>query len=476
MATEIKLPDLGGDVESADVVSVMVSPGDSVEQEQDLIEVETEKAVTPVPCPDAGRIAEVRVAEGDKIKVGDVIVMLESGDGETETEQAEQTKPSDDQSEGGESEGEQSEPPQESQSEKAETDTDKSQASDQKEPGASQKAGQPKVEHAGGTGLPWQDQPDRTQADAEATQAPPVARKAPVAAPPSVRQFAREIGVDIDEVKGSGPGGRVSEEDVKRHARQQPATGSAAAPAGAAPLPDLAKWGEVEREPMSNVRKTTARHMATGWTAPHVTLHDHADITELEAARHQYGKLAEKRGGKLTVTAILLKIVAHALRRFPGINVSIDMQRQEVVKRKYINVGVAADTPRGLVVPVIRDVDQKNIFQLAAELGELAEKARDGKLSLDQMAGGTFTLTNLGGIGIGHFTPIINHPEVAILGVGRASKQPHWDEQTQSFEPRLLCPLSLSFDHRIVDGADGARFLRWIVEACAQPLVLALDG
>ncbi len=473
MATEIKLPDLGGDVESADVVSVMVSAGDSVEEEQDLIEVETEKAVTPVPCPSAGKIAEVRVAEGDKIKVGDVIVMLDSGDGEQagdDDQATAQPEPEESKAEAEQAESEEAEPQQQA------TDREQSQAKAQSSD-ESESSDQPKVEHTGGTGLPWQDQPQKTQVDAQATQTSPVARKAPVAAPPSVRQFAREIGVDINEVTGSGPGGRVSEEDVKRHARQQPAAPSAGAgPAGAAALPDLTKWGEVEREPMSNVRKTTARHMATGWSAPHVTLHDYADITELEAARKQYGKLAEKRGGKLTITAILLKIVAHALRRFPEINVSIDMQRQEVVKRKYINVGVAADTKRGLVVPVIRDVDQKNIFELAAELGELAEKARDGKLSLDQMAGGTFTLTNLGGIGIGHFTPIINHPEVAILGVGRASRQPHWNDQTETFEPRLLCPLSLSFDHRIVDGADGARFLRWIVEACGQPLVLALDG
>jgi pyruvate dehydrogenase E2 component (dihydrolipoamide acetyltransferase) len=278
-------------------------------------------------------------------------------------------------------------------------------------------------------------------------------------------------------VEGSGPGGRISVEDVKRHAREHPA-GAPAAPgaAPAAPLPDFTRWGEVEREAMSNVRKKTAQHMATGWVAPHVTLHDKADVTDIEALRKRFQKRAEAAGGKLTITAILLKIVAAALKKHPQINCSIDMAKQEIVYKRFIHVGVAADTKRGLVVPVIRDVDQKNIIELSVELTEMAEKARSGKLSLDDMSGGTFTLTNLGGIGIGHFTPIINSPEVAILGVGRAHREPVWDDQAQSFEPRLMMPLSLSFDHRIVDGADGARFLRWMVEAIEQPLLIALEG
>jgi pyruvate dehydrogenase E2 component (dihydrolipoamide acetyltransferase) len=287
-----------------------------------------------------------------------------------------------------------------------------------------------------------------------------------------VRRLARELGVDIRSVQGTGPEGRISPEDVQAFVRN---TMSASRGGGAAtaPLPDLSKWGEIERKPMSNIRRKTAEHLSHAWNAiPHVTQHDRADITALEALRKQYAPQAEQAGGKLTMTAIALKIVAVALRKFPQFNSSLDAARNEIVYRKSVHVGVAVDTERGLLVPVMRDVDRKGIFELSAELAKASEKARSGKLSLDEMQGGGFTITNLGGIGGTSFTPIVNWPEVAILGVSRASQEPiHVGHQ---FEPRLMLPLSLSYDHRVIDGADAARFLRWVAEAFEQPFALVL--
>ncbi|NUP99136.1 MAG: 2-oxo acid dehydrogenase subunit E2 [Armatimonadetes bacterium] len=238
---------------------------------------------------------------------------------------------------------------------------------------------------------------------------------------------------------------------------------------------DFARQGPVSRERINNIRRTTSQHMSLSWqTIPHVTVFDKADITELEELRQRFKGKAEAAGGKLTITAMMLKLVASALRAFPKLNASLDTQNNQVVTKHYYHVGVAADTDRGLVVPVVRDVDRKNMIQLAAELVSLARKARDGKLTPDEMQGGTFTITNLGGLGIGFFTPIVNFPQVAILGLGRAVMEPVWLED--EFQPRLMLPLSLSFDHRLVDGADGARFLRWIVDAIEQPLLIALEG
>ncbi|MYH40786.1 MAG: 2-oxo acid dehydrogenase subunit E2, partial [Chloroflexi bacterium] len=301
----------------------------------------------------------------------------------------------------------------------------------------------------------------------------------PVFAAPSVRTFAREIGVDIREVSGSGPGGRISQDDVKRHARSSPRTGPAGGPpaaGGGAPV-DFARWGEVERLPMSRVRRTTAETISRSWQSPHVTLFQKADVTELEALRRRYReRVSRAGGGNLTMVAILLSVCASALRQHPRLNASVDSEAQEIVHKRHVHIGVAVDTERGLLVPVVRDADRKNVTELSAELAELAAKAREGKLGLDEMRGGSFTISNLGGMGTGFFTPILNPPEVGILGVGRAATEAVWDEGAGAFAPRLLLPLSLSFDHRIVDGADGARFLSWVVEALEQPLLLALEG
>jgi pyruvate dehydrogenase E2 component (dihydrolipoamide acetyltransferase) len=300
----------------------------------------------------------------------------------------------------------------------------------------------------------------------------------PVPAAPHVRRLARELGLDIYGVIGTGPGGRISEDDVKAFAKatliaaqQAPQAARLAEPK----LPDFTKWGKVERVSMRGVRRKTAEHLREAWnTIPHVTQHDRADITELEQLRAKFAPRAEEAGGKMTVTAIALKVCASALKVFPQFNASIDMEKEEIAYKQYIHIGVAMDTDRGLLVPVIRDVDKKNIVELATELSQLSKKARDKKLTPDEMEGGTFTITNLGGIGGTAFTPIVNHPEVAILGLSRGRMEPEWIHG--KFEPRLILPLSLSYDHRLIDGADAARFLRWICEAFEQPFLLSVQG
>jgi pyruvate dehydrogenase E2 component (dihydrolipoamide acetyltransferase) len=307
-----------------------------------------------------------------------------------------------------------------------------------------------------------------------------VEHRDPVPAAPHVRRLARELGVDIHSVPGNGPGGRISEEDVKAYAKSLLA--SAAGGATFMPthlrqpkLPDFSKWGKIERVSMRGVRRKTAEHMWEAWTAiPHVTQNDKADITELEQLRARFGPKAAEAGGKMTVTAIALKVCASALKIFPQFNASIDMESEEIVYKQYINIGVAVDTDRGLLVPVIRDVDKKNIVELAAELTQLSKKAREKKLSPTEMEGGTFTITNLGGIGGTGFSPIVNYPEVAILGLSRSSMEPVW--MNGKFEPRMVLPLSLSYDHKLIDGADAARFLRWIAEAFEQPFLLSVQG
>lgn len=462
MAKEFKLPELGENVEAGDIVDILVGAGDTVNEDQTLLEIETDKAVIEVPAPFEGKIQEVHVNKGDSVDVGQLIFTYEPGvagepaeETETETEPAKDQEAEKAEKEAAES-AEKEEP--------AEEETEKEQESQEKQP----------VEPTAGKkpGMPGPDQGQRQVIESAK------GRKL-VPAAPSVRRFAREIGIDIHDVPGSGDNGRISIEDVKKFSKQLNQQGRPAAAGGAtmpAPeLPDFSKWGEIEREPMSNVRKKTAEHMTSSWTpVPHVTNHDKADITDLEELRKKWGKKAEKAGGKLTYTAILLKIAAAALKKFPQFNTSIDMQKQEVIYKKYINIGIAVDTDRGLLVPVIRDVDQKNIIELSVELSEIAEKARNKKISPDDLSGGNFSISNLGGIGGHAFTPIVNQPEVAILGVSRGSMEPVYMDG--EFQPRLKLPLSLSYDHRMIDGADAARFLRWVCEALEEPLLMALEG
>ena len=453
-ATEFRLQELGENISEGDLVRLMIAPGAKVSEGQPVMELETDKAVVEVPSTVSGVVNEVKVKEGEKIKVGQVIFTLQGG----VPSQGEAARP---------------------QSRPVEHVTGQHGA---------RLAFQAAIRAEGKTeeqALPPDQPQPRPASFSMPVQLGKVAgteHREPVPAAPHTRRLAREIGVDIYAVKGTGPGGRISEDDVKAHAKT--ALNSAAAAAQAPPraghfvepkLPDFAKWGKVERVSMRGVRRKTAEHLAESWnTIPHVTQHDRADITELEQLRARFAPKAEQAGGKMTVTAIALKVCAAALKVFPQFNASIDMEKEEIIYKQYISIGVAADTDRGLLVPVIRDVDKKNIVELAVELSQLSQKARDKKITLADMEGGTFTITNLGGIGGTAFTPIVNHPEVAILGLSRSRMEPEWIGG--KFEPRLILPLSLSYDHRLIDGADAARFLRWVAEAFEQPFLLSVQG
>ena len=441
MAIDVKLPELGENIEAGDVAAVLVSPGDQVEKDAPLVELETDKAVVEVPAPEAGVVTAIHVKAGDTINVGDTIVSLES-----DAQDSAGVEPAVGDPGSAAAAPDPAAPP---------AGSDSGAAPPPVPPPAPAPAAQPELAAAG------------------AAEESSGAR--PIPATPAVRRLAREIGVDIDAVAGSGPGGRILLDDVKATAKrllQAPAAGALPA---APPLPDFAQWGPIERTAMNAVRRTTTTHLTAAWqTVPAVTQQDKADITELERLRKRYGARAEAAGGKLTVTAILVKVVAAALKLFPQFNASVDLQRAEVVYKRYYHVGIAVDTERGLLVPVIRDADRMNIIAISRALGEVSARARARKLTVAEMQGGTFTISNLGGIGGSHFTPIVNVPEVAILGVSRAAWEPVWEDG--AFVPRLRLPLSLTYDHRLIDGADGIRFLRWVVEALEQPLLLALEG
>jgi pyruvate dehydrogenase E2 component (dihydrolipoamide acetyltransferase) len=305
---------------------------------------------------------------------------------------------------------------------------------------------------------------------------PPDLSQIIVPAAPTARRFAREIGVDITMVEGTGPGGRISIDDVKGTAKRALNRIDPTPRGGPSPeLPAFETWGPVRRQPMTKIRKVTAKNLARAWiTVPQVTNHDLADITTLEEARKIYRPRVEAAGGRLTITAIIVKIIASGLKKYPKLGASIDPDREEIVFKDFVHIGVAVDTERGLLVPVIRDADRKNITEISVELDDLARRARDRKLTPDEMRGAVFSISNLGGIGGTGFSPIVNWPEVAILGVSRGSFEPRWNGS--EFVPRLMLPLSLSYDHRLVDGAEAARFLRWVAEALEQPLLLALEG
>jgi len=423
---EFVLPELGENVNYGTVAKLLVSEGDQVQKDQNLLELETEKAVIEVPSSFKGRIKKIFVKEGETVQVGQKILIIHSISERDEEQEPLEVK--------------------------------------EVEKGIAPS----KIEREIAK-LP-EEQPINKY---------PSVSKGVVAAAPSVRRFAREIGIDIQEVSGSGPGGRISIEDIKAYSKklnQQKVVSTLLAPGVIAEeLPDFTKWGEVERRSMSKVREATARHLSYAWTIiPHVTQFDKANITELEKLRKEYGKNTEKQGGKLTITAIILKIIAGALKVFPQFNASIDMGKREVIYKKYYNIGIAVDTDRGLLVPVVRDVDNKNIIELSVELTQIAEKARNAKLSLEDMQGGNFTISNLGGIGGTGFTPVVNSPEVAILGISRSQFEPVYI--SEKFETKLMLPLSLSYDHRLIDGADAARFLRWVCEVIEQPFKFILEG
>ena len=405
-AREVAVPDIG-DFADVPVIEILVAPGDEVAVEAPLVTLESDKATMDVPAPFAGKVVELKVEVGDNVSEGTVIALMEPAEAGAGAEQ-EQEQTTDSESDGG---------------------SDSGALSSQSE----QKA--PKI----------------------AAEASPSPSGGSVYASPAVRRLARELGVDLRNVKGSGRKGRITKEDVKR-AREAPAPAPGAGIPGLnlAPWPqiDFEKYGEVERVPLSRIKRISGPNLARNWVMiPHVTHDDDADITDLEAFRKQIN--SEQQGVKVTMVALLMKACVGALRQFPEVNSSLD--GDELVIKRYYHLGFAADTPQGLLVPVIRDADRKGLLEIAGELTELSAKAREGKLSAEEMRGSTFTISSLGGIGGTGFTPIVNAPEVAILGVTRAATKPVWNGT--EFEPRLILPLSLSYDHRVIDGAAAARFV-----------------
>jgi pyruvate dehydrogenase E2 component (dihydrolipoamide acetyltransferase) len=458
----MKLPELGENIEGGDVLRVMVKPGETIEKDQPVLELETDKATIEVPSSAAGVVKEIKVNPGEKVKVGQTIFTVDenggapaSAEGGASSKQAAPAEPA----------------KTDARSEAAKTDA-KPEPAKAEAPAPRQEAPKRKAEVV-------EMKPSKQAAPAPAQpQSSGAVDPASIPAAPSARRLARELGVNIADIQGSGAGGRISMDDVTAYARKLLQGGAApgrGAVASAESLPDFSKWGPTERKPMSGVRRTTAHRLTHAWnTVPHVFQHDRADITGVEALRKRLSKKAEADGrAPITITAFLMKTLAAALRKFPQLNSSVDMQTDEIIYKQYVHIGVAVDTDRGLLVPVVRDVDRKDISQIAEEIAQAADRARNRKLSLDDMQGASITISNLGSLGGGAFTPIVNWPEVAILGVARARIEPVYSDG--EFVPRFLMPLTLSYDHRVVDGADGVRILRWIVEAIEQPALIWLD-
>jgi pyruvate dehydrogenase E2 component (dihydrolipoamide acetyltransferase) len=425
---DMTLPVLGENIEKGTVTKIYIKAGDRLEKGKNILEVETDKAVLDVPSATEGVVKEILIETGAVVKVGQPIFKIEGRQSPAPKNIAE-----------------------------APTPTRGHDFNHVPEPAAERGS-------AGGVSTPGK-QPSAVPVTLN--EHIPVRKDVPAA--PSVRLLARELGIDIAQVPGSGPGGRISAADVKAYCKMlntsRPAGGGAAMASQS--LPDFSKWGGVRREAMSNVRKKTAEHLSMAWSSiPHVTQFDKVDITELEKLR----KTISGSNKKISVTPFIIKVVCEALKKFPQFNTSIDMASREVVYKDYINIGVAVDTDRGLLVPVLKNVDKMSIIEISDELAAMAERARLRKTTIEEMQGGCFTISNLGGIGGTYFTPIINWPETAILGVSRgAMEQVFVDGQ---FVPKLMLPLSLSYDHRIIDGADGARFIRWVCEAIQQPFLL----
>jgi len=418
MPVDITLPDLGENIAEGGVLEIRVKPGDPVGEGDTVVVIEAEKSTVEVPAGVKGTIQEVLVKKGDMIKPGAVLARAEAGAAAPKPEPA-----------------------------KAEVKTES------------------KPEKST---VPPRTPPSHGRNGDNAPPAPRFTAANFLPAGPATRRLARKLGIDLARVQGSGPRGRITQDDVIAFA--QTAGGGAGPAVATPPLPDFTRWGEIEARPLEVIRRKTAEQMTVAWTqVPHVTQHDLADVTDLDAFRR-----AQEGEPKLTVTAFVLKACAVALRAFPHFNASLDPASNQLIVKRYIHIGVAVDTDRGLVVPVIRDADQKSIRQLAAELADVADRARHRKITVEDMRGGSFTVSNLGGIGGTAFTPIVNWPEVAILGLSRARLEPV--VRDGGVVPRLMLPLSLSYDHRVIDGADGARFCRRIAAMLENPMLLLVDA
>jgi pyruvate dehydrogenase E2 component (dihydrolipoamide acetyltransferase) len=467
MIQEIKIPEIGENVEKGVIVGVLVSKSDAVDVDQPLVEVETDKAVVEIPSPYKGKITEVTVKSDDEVSVGQVIAKIETEQEETREAQAQMSEETEKEPE--------EEKEEETVRERREKDTEKEKAEEKEEEEEGEEEEEDKAEAEKEEGKAQKRKiAEQKPREGEDKKKPGI----PAPASPSVRRLARELGADINDVSGSGPGGRITAENVKAHVKKIVRSSDKQERPSAQPekeLPDFSKWGEIQREQLSRVRQITAENTTYAWNVvPHVTQFDKADITQLEEFRGKYSKAVEEAGGKLTVTAVIMKVIAAALERFPRFNASLDPDQNEIIYKKYCHIAMAVDTDRGLLVPVIRDVDKKSIHELAVELTDIADRTRKKKIKPEEMEGGTFTISNQGGIGGTDFTPIVFWPQVAILGVSRSSIEPRFKDG--EFEPRKILPLSLSYDHRVIDGADAARFLRWVVEALEHPLLLNLDS
>jgi pyruvate dehydrogenase E2 component (dihydrolipoamide acetyltransferase) len=439
MAREFKLPDLGEGIHEGEIVKVLVSPGDEVKEDQPILEVETDKATVEITSPFAGKVTTIRVKQGDLVQVGDVMIVFDGA-------------------------------------------------------GAEEAAGPVAEPVPGPAAPPGAKEAKPPEKPREPIQvAPPERREGPVPASPSTRRLARELGVDLRQVPPSGPGGRVTTGDVQAFAAQAKEVAPTPLPEKTAPraevspvrpsslavppLPDFERWGEVERVQLRSVRRSTAKHMALAWSQiPHVSHHDVADITALEALRQRSKERVAERGGSLSLTVFVMKAAVAALKEYPRFNASLDADTEEIILKRYYHLGIATDTERGLLVPVVRDVDRKSVTQLSFELVDLLERTRSGDATLEEMQGGTFTITNPGPLGGTSFSPIVNYPEVAILGMARAKWQPvvRGDGEAREIVSRYLLPLVLTFDHRVVDGADAARFVGMVVRILEDPDTLLL--
>lgn len=458
MAREFKLPDLGEGIHEGEVLKVFAKPGDEIKEGDIILEVETDKAAVEIPSPYTGKVEEVKVKAGDTVKVGEVLMTF----GDAAEKQAAEKAP----------ETEKKEKPEAERKEKVE---EKPGVEKEEEPKKPEKAEEPEKPPK-----PEEKKPEEKPRP-EKEERPP---EGPIPASPATRRLAREMGIDIRQVTPSGPEGRVTSEDVKAFGegkkektpseKPAPEKPSEARPLEikAPPLPDFKKWGEVERIPLRSIRRATAKQMALAWSQiPHVHNQDMADVTKLEDFRNRHKEEVEAKGGKLTVTVFALKAVASALRQLPRFNASLDTESGEIVLKHYYHIGVAVNTKEGLVVPVVRDVDRKSIVDLAIELNDLVQRTRERKVSLDELQGGTFTITNVGPMGGGYFAPIINYPEVSILGMGSSRMTPIVIEENGEHRvvPRLMMPIVLCIDHRILDGADALEFMQSLISSLQDP-------